>query len=89
LPEGGFAIWVEPAGDGDVPEHDLLAAAFDEGVLFDPGSQFRGDAAPTPLAMRLCYSAVRPQAIEEGVTRLARAWRRVGAEGSPRAARRW
>jgi 2-aminoadipate transaminase len=76
MPQGGFAIWVE--ADVAADERALLDAAFDEGVVFDPGSQFRAGGAATPLAMRLCFSAVPADALEEGVRRLARAWRRLG-----------
>ena len=38
-PEGGFAVWVEPDGEGD--DAALLALAVEEGVSFDPGRSFR------------------------------------------------
>jgi DNA-binding transcriptional MocR family regulator len=46
-------------------------------VSFDPGSAFRPDRSPRPLALRLCFSALEPGALEEGARRLARAWRTV------------
>jgi 2-aminoadipate transaminase len=77
-PAGGFSIWLEaPASADEVSELALLDAATAEGVTFDPGSLFRPDRAPGPLALRLCFSAAAPDSFEEGARRLARAWRRV------------
>jgi 2-aminoadipate transaminase len=77
-PEGGFALWVEPDGEGD--DAALLAIAVEEGVSFDPGRCFRpnfhlGERAP--LALRICFSAVAAGAMDEGVRRLARAWAKL------------
>jgi 2-aminoadipate transaminase len=77
-PAGGFAVWAEaPAGGAAVDELTFLREAIEAGVVFDPGSTFRPGAAPTPLAVRLCFSAAPATAFEAGATRLARAWRRV------------
>lgn len=67
FPEGGFALWVTP--EPPLDELDLLRAALDEGVSFDPGRLFR--VAPGPPAMRLCYSWAPAAQLEEGVRRLA------------------
>jgi 2-aminoadipate transaminase len=80
-PEGGFSVWALPDGEGD--DAALLAIAVDEGVGFDPGRCFR--AAPGPLAMRLCYSAVAEEDIDEGVRRLARAWAKLRTHDPGRA----
>lgn len=79
VPKGAFALWLE-ADEPDCPggELGLLEAAIEEGVSFDPGSAFRPDRAVTPLALRLCFSALEPDELAEGARRLARAWRRVG-----------
>jgi 2-aminoadipate transaminase len=78
FPDGGFALWLE-ADAPDCPggELGLLRAAIAAGVSFDPGSAFRPDRSPRPLALRLCFSALEPGALEEGARRLARAWRTV------------
>lgn len=78
FPEGGFALWLEP-DEPDCPggELGLLRQAIEEGVSFDPGSSFRPDRAPHPLALRLCFSALEPDALAEGARRLARAWQQV------------
>lgn len=74
-PAGGFALWVELPGEVD--ETTFLRAAIDHGVTFDPGSMFRVDAAPLPLAVRLCFSFVGAPQFDEGVRRLAAAYGQV------------
>ncbi|HEX9967821.1 MAG TPA: PLP-dependent aminotransferase family protein [Solirubrobacterales bacterium] len=80
FPEGGFALWLE-ADAPDCPggELGLLRAAVEAGMSFDPGSLFRPDRSPRPLALRLCFSALEPDALERGAKRLACAWRSVAA----------
>ena len=75
-PEGGFGLWVRT--DGRIDEARFLQRAVRAGVSFDPGSPFLCTPSPDqPTALRLCFSSVREEAIEEGVQRLARAWRAV------------
>ena len=83
-PAGGFAIWARadgppPARSGQrrVDEKAFLEAAAEEGVMVDPGSMFRANRSVEPMAIRLCFSAAPPAKFDEGVRRLARAWRRV------------
>jgi 2-aminoadipate transaminase len=80
-PEGGFAIWARADRPSPAPrdsdEKAFLETAADEGVMVDPGSMFRASASSAPMAIRLCFSAAPPAKFEEGVRRLARAWRRV------------
>lgn len=84
FPEGGFALWLEaPEPDCAGGELGLLETAIEEGMSFDPGSSFRPDRSPRPLALRLCFSALEPDDLAEGARRLARAWRRVGPKSSP------
>ncbi len=71
-PEGGFSVFAESDRKGD--EGALLEAAIGLGVSFDPGRIFRTDPASAPLAMRLCFSAYGPRALDEAIRRLARAW---------------
>jgi 2-aminoadipate transaminase len=81
FPEGGFAIWAST--EERLDEARFLAAAIDEGVSFDPGSQFRADSTDgRPTALRLCFSSVNPRKIDEGMRRLARAFRRAVRQGS-------
>ena len=74
-PEGGYFMWVElPRGtDVDV----LFAAAAQRGVQFVKGSDFVLEGYESSL--RLAYSGVTPAEIEEGIARLADAYREVTA----------
>ena len=70
-PEGGYFLWVTfPDGvDGDA----LFAAAAERGVQIVKGSDFLLDDAKN--AIRLAYSGVTVDQIDEGVRRLAEAYR--------------
>ncbi|MBV8598376.1 MAG: PLP-dependent aminotransferase family protein [Actinobacteria bacterium] len=64
-PQGGFFVWVElPEGTNAV---DVLDRA--EGVTAVPGTDFGGE----PNTLRLAFSYVSPDEIDEGVARLAAA----------------
>ena len=73
-PEGGYFMWV------DLPEavrvSDLERAASERGVLFVKGADFLLEGGDNSL--RLAYSGVTPEQIDEGVTRLADAVRSLG-----------
>jgi DNA-binding transcriptional MocR family regulator len=67
-PEGGFFVWVTlPAG---IDTYPLLRTAIDAGVVFIPGAAFTHSDEPSNK-LRLAFSAVPPEAIAEGVRRLA------------------
>lgn len=67
-PEGGFFVWVTlPEGLDTYP---LLHKAIDAGVVFIPGAAFTPSDEPSNK-LRLAFSAVPPDAIAEGVRRLA------------------
>ncbi|HLS65304.1 MAG TPA: PLP-dependent aminotransferase family protein [Ruania sp.] len=70
-PEGGYFLWVTlPENvDGDA----LFTAAAERGVQIVRGSDFLLDDAKN--AIRLAYSGVTPEEIDEGVRRLAEAYR--------------
>jgi 2-aminoadipate transaminase len=72
-PEGGFSIWIETDATGD--EVRLLKIALEEGVMIDPGSEFR-PAPSEQIAFRLSFSHVRPEELDEGARRVARMWQR-------------
>jgi DNA-binding transcriptional MocR family regulator len=74
-PEGGYFMWVELPEGTDV--HALFAAAQLEGVTFVKGTDFLLEGGENTL--RLAYSGVTLDQIDEGVSRLARAYRSVGA----------
>ena len=69
VPEGGYFLWVElPEG---VDTEKLLAAAGERGVTFVKGSDFMLEGGRN--ALRLAFSAVTPDQIDEGIKRLAEA----------------
>ncbi len=72
-PEGGMFLWVR------VPEHvdtaEFLRIALEEKVAFVPGFAFYPQDGEHNT-MRLNFSNARPEMIEEGIQRLARALRR-------------
>jgi DNA-binding transcriptional MocR family regulator len=67
-------LWLESEQEAD--DTELLEAAVQQGVSFDLGRQFRLGRARN-LCIRLCFSAVPAGDIESGVSRIARALRRV------------
>jgi 2-aminoadipate transaminase len=75
-PKGGFSIWVKLPGTG--VDAELLAEAARHGVSFDPGSMFRVRSvarSESPIELRLSYSNEPPRKLDDGVRRLAAAWR--------------
>jgi DNA-binding transcriptional MocR family regulator len=70
-PQGGYFMWVE------LPESvrvaDLERAAKERGVVFVKGTDFLLEGGENTL--RLAYSGVTPEQIDEGVSRLAEAVR--------------
>jgi DNA-binding transcriptional MocR family regulator len=73
LPGGGLHLWVAlPEGTDDVAVANAAAA---EGVVVFPGRPWFPADAPGPF-LRLTFAAAPPDALDEGVRRLARALRR-------------
>ncbi len=70
IPNGGGHIWV--ALDTHVSERDLLEEARRQGVAYTPGGAMRTSRAPE-LEMRLSFSYLEPEQLDEGVRRLAAA----------------
>jgi 2-aminoadipate transaminase len=70
-PEGGYFMWVTLPEGTDV--HALHKAAAELGVVFVKGTDFLLEGGENTL--RLAYSGVTPEEIEEGVARLAAAVR--------------
>jgi 2-aminoadipate transaminase len=70
-PQGGYFMWVELPEEIDVAELELAAA--ERGVVFVKGTDFLLEGGRNTL--RLAYSGVTPEQIDEGVTRLAEAVR--------------
>jgi 2-aminoadipate transaminase len=74
-PSGGFSLWLE--SELRLDEDALYDAALRSGVSFDAGQAFRR-VAGSKLCLRLSYSCVAEEEIDEGVQRLARALRTLG-----------
>ncbi len=70
-PEGGYFMWVTLPVGTDV--HALHKAAGEHGVSFVKGTDFLLEGGENTL--RLAYSGVTPEQIDEGVARLAQAYR--------------
>jgi DNA-binding transcriptional MocR family regulator len=79
-PEGGYFLWLDLPSGTDVDAMFRLAA--ERGVQFVKGSDFVLDGGESSL--RLAYSGVTPEEIEEGVSRLAEVYREIA--GSERSA---
>jgi 2-aminoadipate transaminase len=72
-PEGGYFLWVDLPEGSDVAA--LEAAAAERGVLFVKGTDFLLKGGENSL--RLAYSAVPPEQIEEGIGRVGEAYREL------------
>lgn len=67
-PEGGFSIWIETDARGD--ELAMVETALAEGVMIDPGGEFRPEPS-SRIAFRVSYSHVGPAQLDEGARRIA------------------
>jgi 2-aminoadipate transaminase len=72
-PEGGYFLWVDLPRGTDVGA--LFTAAAERDLQFVKGSDFVLEGGESSL--RIAYSGVTPEQIEEGVDRLADAYREV------------
>ncbi|HEY2370037.1 MAG TPA: PLP-dependent aminotransferase family protein, partial [Polyangiaceae bacterium] len=81
--EGGFSIFADTNAIGN--DVAFLAVASAHGVSFDPGRMFRVRERDR-IELRLCHCNVAEPLLEEGVKRLARAWRVFTSDisGAPR-----
>jgi 2-aminoadipate transaminase len=66
-PQGGYFLWVDLPEGADVAE--LEGRAKDRGVVFVPGTDFLIEGGDNSL--RIAYSGVSTQEIDEGISRLA------------------
>jgi 2-aminoadipate transaminase len=80
-PEGGYFMWVELPEGTDVDA--LFVAAGERGVTFVKGTDFVLDGGRNTL--RLAYSGVTPEQIDEGISRLADAYRSLSGAAAPAA----
>jgi len=72
-PEGGYFLWVDLPEGSDVAA--LAARAAERGVVFVKGTDFLIEGGDSSL--RIAYSAVPPDQIEEAVERVAEAYREL------------
>ena len=72
-PEGGYFMWVTLPEGTDVDA--LAAAAKDRGVIFVKGTDFLLEGGQNTL--RLAFSGVTPNEIDEGISRLADAYKSI------------
>src|SRR3954454_5465290 len=77
-PSGGYFMWVELPQGVDVAE--LEKAAAEREVVFVKGTDFLLEGGQNTL--RLAYSGVTPEHIDEGITKLADALRSLGVPAS-------
>jgi 2-aminoadipate transaminase len=80
VPEGGYYVWVTLPDDAD---GDAIArSAIEGGVTVLPGSKFfaRSDVPCPKNHLRIAYSHATPDEIDDGIRRLATAFRTVTAE---------
>jgi DNA-binding transcriptional MocR family regulator len=70
-PQGGYFLWVDLPRGTDVGA--MFKAASERGLAFVKGSDFVLEGGESSL--RIAYSGVTPEQIEEGVHRLAHAYR--------------
>jgi DNA-binding transcriptional MocR family regulator len=75
-PQGGYFMWVELPG---MRVDELAPVARENGVAFVPGTDFLLTGGQN--ALRLAYSGLTPEQIDEGVTRLAAAVRVLPVAG--------
>lgn len=70
-PQGGFYLWIEvdPAIDTGAM---LIRAVKEHGVAYVPGAPFFA-TSPQRNAMRVCFSNLATDGIDEGIARIARA----------------
>ena len=67
---GGSAYWL--TGPPDMDSRALASKAEDEGVIIEPGDSFFNDPADGARHLRLGFSSIPAERIDEGIRRLSR-----------------
>jgi 2-aminoadipate transaminase len=76
-PQGGLFIWLKlPEGADVVQVRDKILEIDDVGYI--PGPHFAPDGVSGKNCLRLCFGYNTPEEIQEGIARLAAAFRREG-----------
>jgi DNA-binding transcriptional MocR family regulator len=73
IPQGGYFLWVDLPEGSDVVQ--LEQAAAERGVVFVKGTDFLLEGGDSSL--RIAYSGVPPDQIEEGISRVGEAYREL------------
>ena len=73
-PPGGMFIWVRFPSRVDTAQ--LFQPCLDEGVAFNPGSEWSTDPSAAKNYIRLCFAYPSEEEIHEGIARLAAVFRR-------------
>ena len=73
-PPGGMFIWVRFPSQVDTAQ--LFQPCLDEGVAFNPGSEWSTEPSAAKNCMRLCFAYPSEEEICEGIARLAAVFRR-------------
>ena len=69
-PKGGMYLWVRlPVG---VDSRDLVQTALDEGIAYNPGSDWSADPDAAANYIRLCFALPTENEIWEGIEKLAK-----------------
>ena len=84
IPAGGYYLWA--ALPPPILVGDLLPRAAEQGVVVRPGPQFAPDGGAEDH-VRLCFAALEPRAIVEGIRRLGEAIERAREEAGAAARR--
>jgi len=69
LPQGGIFLWVELPEGTDT--RLFVAPAAEQGISFNPGSDWAADAEGAKHWLRLCFALASEQQIRDGVRKLA------------------
>ncbi len=77
-PQGGLFIWLRLPNN--LSSEELLVLAHEEGVDFVPGNHFFSDNSNGRDWLRLNFVVQTPDKIDEGMQRLGKAIRRLGAD---------
>ena len=80
IPDGGYYVWLTLPDDADCDA--ITRSAIEGGVTVLPGSKFfaRSDVPHPKNHLRVAYSPATPEEIDDGIRRLATAYRTVTAE---------
>ncbi len=74
VPPGGMFIWVRFPAQVDTAR--LVQPCLDEGVAFNPGSEWSTEPSAAKNCIRLCFAHPSEPEIHEGIARLAAVFRR-------------